>query len=79
MEFDPANFDPYAIGGGSGGEIATQQPAPRVPDGVPADTAIQQQLEINRRSLEYKSRFETDIPAPGTPSAPGDVNRGSGV
>jgi hypothetical protein len=66
-------YDPY------GGSINSPSPRPRVPDGVPVDGVISQQLEVNRRALNYRSRFETDIPAAGTPGAPGDVNRGSGV
>jgi hypothetical protein len=58
-------YDPY------GGEIAPMQPAPHGPVEDHSGGAVEQQNEMARRALEYKSRFET------TPPSTGDVNRGS--
>jgi hypothetical protein len=58
-------FDPY------GGEIATQQPAPHGPT-EEYGGKVAEQVEMSRRALAYRSRFETELPPTG------DVSRGSG-
>ena len=58
-------FNPY------GGEIPVQQPAPHGPT-EEYGGCVETQVEMARRALAYRSRFET--PAPDT----GDVTRGSG-
>lgn len=69
-------FDPYGTGNTSGGSDSgstNDGPYPRHPETI--GSTIAEQLEVQRRALNYRSRFENEVPTSG-PSSPGDVNRG---
>jgi hypothetical protein len=59
-------YDPYA-----GSSDLVENPFPGVTEEYGGK--VQEQVEMARRALEYKSRFETTLPPAG------DVSRGSGV
>ena len=61
-------FDPYSIGGGSSDLVENPFPGPTEEYGG----RVQEQVEMSRRALQYRSRFETTLPDVG------DVSRGSG-